>query len=224
MNADDFGLSRGVNVGVIRAHEEGIVRSAGLMVRGRGARDAAAYARQTPSLSLGLHVDLGEWVYKEGRWEARYDLAASDGGAAAEARAQLELFRLLMERDPTHLDSHQHLHLGPEATEALAAIGRELGVPVRHLSESVTYVGNFYGQSGTGGTNYYAIGVRNLVRMIRRLPAGITEMSCHPAATIDFDDVYADERLIELETLCAPEVRAAIEEEEVVLGSFTNPL
>ena len=72
VNADDFGLSRGVNAGVQKAHEQGIVTSAGLMVRGRAATEAAEYARATPSLSLGLHVETspqtglvasaGEWI------------------------------------------------------------------------------------------------------------------------------------------------------------------
>ena len=126
VNADDFGLSPGVNAGVVKAHEEGILTSASLMVRGRAARDAAAYARGTPSLSLGLHVDLGEWEYIKGDWRERYKLFApgDHAGARAETRAQLELFRGLTGSDPTHIDSHQHLHVGTFATEALAQLGR----------------------------------------------------------------------------------------------------
>ena len=70
VNADDFGLSAGVNRGVIEAHERGIVTSASLMVRPPAAAEAAADARAYPELSLGLHVDLGEWSYREGEWVA----------------------------------------------------------------------------------------------------------------------------------------------------------
>ena len=73
VNADDFGRSRGVNRGVIRAHEEGIVTSATLMVRWPDAREAADYARDR-TLSVGLHLDLGEWIYQDGEWRARYDV------------------------------------------------------------------------------------------------------------------------------------------------------
>ena len=66
VNADDFGLSPGVNAGVARTHEEGIVTSASLMVRQPAAEEAAAYARATPALGVGLHVDLGEWVWQDG--------------------------------------------------------------------------------------------------------------------------------------------------------------
>ncbi len=49
VNADDFGLSEGVNRGIIRAHEQGIVTSASLMVRGAAAAEAARYARAAPA-------------------------------------------------------------------------------------------------------------------------------------------------------------------------------
>ena len=62
VNADDFGQSAGVNRGVAMAHEQGIVTSASLMVRWPAATGAAAFGRAHPGLSVGLHVDLGEWA------------------------------------------------------------------------------------------------------------------------------------------------------------------
>jgi chitin disaccharide deacetylase len=58
VNADDFGQSPGVNRGTIKTCEQGIVTSASLMVRGPAA--AGAYGQERPTLSLGLHLDLGE--------------------------------------------------------------------------------------------------------------------------------------------------------------------
>ncbi len=66
VNADDYGRSSGINRGVIKAHESGIVTSASLMVRWPAAVEAAEYCRDRPDLSLGLHVDLAEWVYVDG--------------------------------------------------------------------------------------------------------------------------------------------------------------
>jgi predicted glycoside hydrolase/deacetylase ChbG (UPF0249 family) len=62
VNADDFGQSPGINRGIIEAHEQGIVTSASLMTRWLAAGEAALYAKQFPKLSVGLHLDLGEWV------------------------------------------------------------------------------------------------------------------------------------------------------------------
>src|ERR687893_53407 len=74
VNSDDFGLSRGVNQGIIEAHEQGIVTSASLMVRWPAAAEAAAYAREHSELSLGLHIDLSEWAYRDGDWRAVYEV------------------------------------------------------------------------------------------------------------------------------------------------------
>src|SRR6185503_13954375 len=74
VNADDFGLSPGVNAGVARTHEQGILTSASLMVRRPAAAAAAEYAQGTPALGVGLHVDLGEWARIDGEWKAVYEV------------------------------------------------------------------------------------------------------------------------------------------------------
>ena len=68
VNADDLGRTPGINRGIAIAAEEGVVTSASLMVRREGASDAAAYARRHPNLSVGLHVDLGEWIRIDDEW------------------------------------------------------------------------------------------------------------------------------------------------------------
>src|SRR3712207_4709946 len=107
VNADDFGQTVGINAGVRRAHERGILTSASLMVRWAAAADAADYARTRPDLSVGLHVDLGEWEYEAGVWTTRYDVIPIDdeGAVREEVERQVNAFRRLAHRDPTHLDS-----------------------------------------------------------------------------------------------------------------------
>src|SRR5271170_2411822 len=58
VNADDFGLSASVNAAVVRAHREGILTSASLMVNEPGFAEAVALARQNPRLGVGLHLTL----------------------------------------------------------------------------------------------------------------------------------------------------------------------
>src|SRR5258708_3414128 len=107
VNADDFGQSRGVNRGIIEAHERGIVTSASLMVRWPAAAEATASARNHPRLSLGLHLDFGEWACRDGTWVPLYCVVdESDATAvAAEVARQLDAFRTLVGRTPSHLDS-----------------------------------------------------------------------------------------------------------------------
>ena len=56
VSADDFGLSVAVNEGIERAHREGVLTAASLMVAGPAAADAVARARANPGLRVGLHL------------------------------------------------------------------------------------------------------------------------------------------------------------------------
>src|SRR5947209_6375746 len=58
VSADDFGLSPGVNAGIISAHREGILTNASLMVNGPACAEAIDLARTTPTLAIGLHLVL----------------------------------------------------------------------------------------------------------------------------------------------------------------------
>jgi predicted glycoside hydrolase/deacetylase ChbG (UPF0249 family) len=205
VNADDFGASEATNAGIVRAHEHGIVTSASLMVRRPAAQDAARHARERGSLSVGLHVDLGEWTYREDQWVLLYEHVP----AAEEIPRQLERFRALLGVDPTHLDSHQHVHRQEPVASLLADLARELGVPLRGCGE-IRYCGDFYGQTGRGEPLPQAIGVQALVGLIERLDPGVTELGCHPGLDRELDSSYRLERLQEVETLCDARVRAAL--------------
>ena len=219
VNADDFGQSHAVNRGVITAHERGIVTSASLMVRWPSSSEAAAYAREHPELSLGLHVDFGEWAYRDEAWTPIYVIEALD--PAAEVAHQLDLFRGLVGADPTHLDSHQHVHRDEPLRSILCDTARTLGIRLRGTDPRIRYDGSFYGQSGRGYPVPEAIRVDSLVRLIQSLPVGITELGCHPGAPgDDLNTMYRDERVQEVRALCDPRVRATIEIAGVRLRSF----
>lgn len=223
VNADDFGLSLGVNAGIIQAHERGIVTSASLMTRWPAATAAAEYARAHPRLGVGLHVDLGEWIYRDGEWQLLYQVVDLTDAAAvhAEIRRQLDAFRRLLGRDPDHIDSHQHVHRQGAAHAACRDIADRLGVPLRHFSH-VNYCGNFYGQGNTGEPYPELIGVAALCDLLRDLPAGASELCCHPAAGADLATMYLHERNIELATLCDPAVRRAIDRAGITLCTFAT--
>jgi predicted glycoside hydrolase/deacetylase ChbG (UPF0249 family) len=219
VNADDFGRSPGVNRGIAIAHEEGIVTSASLMVRRLAAEEAAAYARQHPRLSVGLHVELGEWVYRDGGWEAVEEVP---GPAEEELRRQLATFLKLVGHEPTHLDSHQHVHRQDEVGAMFADVARELGVPLRGCDPRIRFCGDFYGQMATGEPLPEAISVAALLDLLAALPPGVSELGCHPGAGTDDDLPYGTERSIEMRTLCDPRIRAATSTYGIKLRSFAD--
>ena len=224
VNADDFGQSAGINRGIVEAHERGIVTSASLMVRWHTAPAAAAYARAHPRLSVGLHVDLGESIYRDGEWISLYERVNRQDARAVEAeiRAQLSLCRELLRRDPTHLDSHQHVHTEEPARSILDGIARELGVPLRHRSSRLRHDGRFYGQTSTGEPLTAGITPTHLVEMLRSLPEGVTEVACHPGFADDLLTMYRAERQVELDALCDPGVRRAVGDEGIALIGFAD--
>ncbi len=123
VNADDFGLSAGTNRGIFQAHEHGIVTSASLMVRQQAAAQAIEGARRFHKLSLGLHLDLSEWSYRDGEWRQVYQVVPAADMVAVEAEIlrQIELFRQLAGRDPTHLDSEKSIHSRKELASKIFA-------------------------------------------------------------------------------------------------------
>ena len=224
VNADDFGLSSGVNRGIIKAHEHGIVTSASLMVRWPAAPEATVYSRDHPDLSLGLHVDLGEWVYRDEAWVPLYEVVPVEDPAvvADEVSRQLSTFRRLVGKDPTHIDSHQHVHLRESVRPVVVEMARDLAVPLRHYSLEVRYFGGFYGQTAEGLPLSYAISVDGLIKILEALPPGITELSCHPGEADDLETMYRSERLEEVKALSDPRIRAAISTLKIELFSFSN--
>jgi predicted glycoside hydrolase/deacetylase ChbG (UPF0249 family) len=226
VNADDFGQSHGVNAGVAAAHERGIVTSASLMVRWDAAVQAAEYARTHPDLGIGLHVDLGEWAFRDGRWVPIYQVVPTHDRdvVAIEVERQLARFRELIGRNPTHVDSHQHVHRSDPIRSIVADLAARLAIPLRESNEDVAYSNAFYGQSGNGLPFPRAITAEMLIESLAALPPGITELGCHPARDNDLDSMYTQERSVEVDTLCDPKVRASLADLRIQLCNFdTRP-
>lgn len=227
VNADDFGLTPGINAGIVQAHEQGIVSSTTLMVHGAAAEEAAAWAREHPSLGVGLHIDLWEHVLRDGEWVRTYGHCAGDADAVlAEVERQLALFQKLLGREPDHIDTHQHVHRRHPVGDVVRAFAARHGLALREHG-GLRYVGGFYGQDGTGGPYPEGITPERLIELIDLIPDGeVTELSCHPGRVAADDalggTMYRTERNIEITTLCDPRVRARVARGDVRLGTFAD--
>lgn len=224
VNADDFGQNKEINRGIIHAHENGIVTSASLMVRWPAADEAAKYSKKNPNLSLGLHIDMGEWCYKNGNWEPMYEVVSLDDTLAVEGEVhrQLALFRCLMGKNPSHMDSHQHVHLRENIRPILVEIAQDIKVPLRQCNPQVRFCGEFYGQSSEGTTIPNMITAESLIRIISSLDPGITELACHPGEIGSLETMYRNERKEELKVLCDQRVHSAIKELNISLRSYDS--
>lgn len=146
INADDFGRSSAINRAVRRAHREGVLNSASLMVAGEAAEEAVEIARQNPELSVGLHLVVvdgpaalppehipnlvgpdGHFADEPVRLGMRYafsKMARLD--LADEIAAQFERFAATGLR-LSHVDGHQHMHLHPVVFDLMLPHARRLG-------------------------------------------------------------------------------------------------
>ncbi len=222
VNADDFGLSHGVNCGIIEAAERGIVTSASLMVRQTAAAEAAKYASGSDRISVGLHLDLGEWVNRGGEWVPLYSVVPISDAAAVEAEIvrQLAAFERLMGRPPTHIDSHQHVHREEPVRSIVLRQAAVLAVPVRDFNADIRYCGDFYGQDEHGATTPGALSVQGLTAILEGLTEGTTELGCHPGYDDGLETPYRSERAQEVKVLCDPEIRRWLEQNHIELCPF----
>jgi len=148
INADDFGLTRGVNRAIVELHQAGVLTSTTLMAKAAATEDAIELALATPSLGVGCHIVLvdGEPILpaakiptlvdeKTGRFPASLSaflirLFTGRVRAAeieAEASAQMELLKhagLTL----THIDTHKHTHMFPPVLEPLLRAARAAGI------------------------------------------------------------------------------------------------
>jgi len=153
VNADDFGLTSGVNRGIVEAHREGVVSSTTLMatVSEAAFREAVEAARGLPGLSVGCHVVLvdGAPVSPPGAVDTLLAIRSGEPEnfysslSAFAARATMGGFdreQLVLEItaqirkiqaagiEVSHLDSHKHAHIFPELLRAMLRAARICGV------------------------------------------------------------------------------------------------
>jgi predicted glycoside hydrolase/deacetylase ChbG (UPF0249 family) len=215
-NADDFGISTGVNRGIVDCHVRGVLTSTSLMVAGRAVQEAVALSREHPALAIGLHFDV------LGEDEREFDLDNVEA-VRAEFHHQLGEFQRLMGRLPTHIDSHRHVHREEHLMLLFKDLVAPLGVPLRDAGE-VNFVGGFYAQWEWQVTNLHYVSVEFLQQMLREeVPEGWTEFSCHPGyVSPDFTSVYLAEREAEVRTLTDSRIRQTIEELGLRLVSYAD--
>jgi predicted glycoside hydrolase/deacetylase ChbG (UPF0249 family) len=230
VNADDFGLTRGVSAGILAAHRHGIVTSTTVLVTADPDREDIAAARDA---GLGAPLTKGRsLVDGAGRFVRDARRAAARAQAAdvrAEVEAQAERFQRLFRRPPSHLDTHHHVGLHPPVREVVLDIARALGVPVRSQDAAararargagLVTPDHFFGESGPDA--YWSL-ARTLAHL-RALPPGVSEFMTHPGW---FDDAlgysrYGRQREVEMIGLGTPAARAAVAALGITLSTFVQ--
>lgn len=244
-NADDFGLTDGVCRGIHEAMIGGVVSSTTAMVCTTGAQDRIA--RWAPPLAgrIGVHLQL-----TQGRCcspaESIRSLVNADGefpGSAAEVArpdpshiraewsAQVDRLRR-WGVEPSHLDSHHHIAVGPDIVESYVEVAKAAGLPARATSLELA---KMLRAQGVGGadlciTGWYDrdLSAKALLRLVEagfnRLGGqGMLEVTCHPAyadAELAAKSVYVRQRERELSVLTSSQLMKGLRRLDVELASI----
>ncbi|XP_038618959.1 carbohydrate deacetylase isoform X2 [Tachyglossus aculeatus] len=240
VTADDFGYCPQRNRGIVEAFLEGAVTNASLLVNGSAAADAASLARRY-GIPTGLHMNLteGRAVSQElgpgsclreagGFLPGKLGLRRALGrGLLHQAEVELELeaqlasFRALLGRDPAHVDGHQHVHVLPGVCQVFAQVLARHGIPFTRVPTEPGLARcdwldppllDFY--EGVGADARAAAG-EFAKHGISVPPTG----GCGQGP-----DLFSQsrERLHELQTLLAPELREKLRETGVELCAFPD--
>ncbi len=241
VNADDFGMTSGVSRGILEAHRSGILTSTTVLVN-RPIDPALVAELAASGLGVGLHLNLtfGAPISNPKRVPSLVDAAgrfvrdpAGVAARAAKDEARIELgnqidaFRRLVGRFPTHLDSHHHVACHEPILEVMLDFAEAIKAPVRSQDETVRTAArrrrlrtpdHFVGDAGVEA--YWS--ADRLLDRLRTLSGGVTEFMTHPGY---FDDDlagsrYARQREVELAGLTDRRARELIGREGIRLAHF----
>ncbi len=229
VNSDDFGLTEGVNYGVIKALQKGVLRSTTAMVNMPAIEHAANLAKANPELGVGLHLvltagfpllkDHKTIVDDNGHFLKNSVLNASEIDAEEvyrEYKAQMERFIEVFGRKPTHIDGHHHTQALDQTKDVTLRLAKEYDIEyVRALSDHPMFVHNFYGDH---------VSIEDFKSVVNSSKNNnLLEIMCH-VAFIDVDllkiSTYNSNRVKELETLTSPELLDWVSESGFELGHF----
>jgi len=163
INADDFGLHPVINKGIIKGHSEGIITSTSLMPSSPFFDEAVQLAKANPSLGVGIHLTLvggvepactsgvnslltADGVFAEDytvfakKW---YTGSIKKNELVKELETQIEKV-LAADIKPTHIDSHQHMHVLPGIAGIVVRLCEKYGIKkIRMPGENIFWSGGF---------------------------------------------------------------------------------
>lgn len=245
VNADDFGLSRGQNYGIVEACRNGVVTSTTALVNGAAVEHAVALRTQVPELAVGLHftLTLGKPVGKTpsltregqlGKWV--WDMAAQGSlpldEIADELACQYSRFIALFGEPPSHIDSHHHVHMIGAIFPLVAAFAREKGIPLRVDRDDARRQGieaNEVRSTSGFSSDFYGDAISTSLFMsildaaLQRGDSSL-EIMTHPAFVDKtlMASKYCYPRLDELDVLTQPSLKEAIVKRAFRPGTFRD--
>ncbi|MGL5069621.1 MAG: chitin disaccharide deacetylase [Sarcina sp.] len=235
INADDFGLTKGVNKAIVDAYKKGALKSTTLMVNMAEVEEAVKLAKENKGLGVGLHLtatagkplrtDLKSLTSEEGKFHNYYELLdgrqnCDENELYMEWEAQIDKFVELMGEMPTHLDSHHFAHLIERYEHIAIKLAEKYNLPMRTTETNmekkmVKYTMGFYDDRVS--YEFFENDEANI------LDEEVMDLMCHPAYN---DEVleglsrYTKTRELELEILTSDRVKDWVTKNNVEIVDY----
>lgn len=229
-NADDFGLSEGVNKGIVESHTRGVVLSTTIMANAPAYQDAVNLSKQHPNLHVGIHLvatygkplrtDVDTLVDKSGNFKRLNIFETLDIDTTElykEWCTQIE--RVSKDIQLSHFDSHHHIHLHPKLISVVDKISKKYSLPYRGTQSvkniSVALQQSFYKDK---------VSIETIRNLILNSEEDIDIMT-HPAyldESLKTQSSYYSHRYLELELLCSEELKDFLKENQIKICSYKS--
>jgi len=241
INADDFGYSQGINLGIIEAHKNGILSSTTMMANMPGFEHGVELAKNNPKLGIGVHLNLtcGKPLldnvpsltdYKEFRNLSYYEKETEldEGEIYREWDAQINKIKNAG-IVPTHLDSHHHINRIAPINEIFIKLAREYNLPVRNnfdVPKDIKTVKKFFTEFDAIGMNkeiWKGMTISNLIQDCKMYKS--VEVMCHPGY---IDDVVlktsslTDNRAYTTMELKKISYKEILDKNSIKIGTFND--
>jgi chitin disaccharide deacetylase len=246
VNADDCNLTRGVTKAILECHDDGILSSTTFMANLPIEAKTIREIKKRKDLGVGIHLNI-TLAKPVSKVESVRSLLSEEGkfrkvaeqlkrlpkatDVVREYQAQIDLFRKVFSRYPTHLDTHHQIHNHPFFLEALAHVARKNKLPVRkselmlqetvrkNYSDEIKTPDHFFGNLSP--SHYWR--KEWLETLLKNLPEGISEIMCHPGYNDrDLKSItsFTAGRAEELKLFRSPHLKKILQDHSVVLSHY----
>lgn len=227
INADDLGFTKGVTDGIIYGFKKGVISSTTALCNMKNIVYAAERVKECKGLGVGVHLTLTlgrpiteakTLVDEDGKFFDKKEIFSKQinlDEVYIEFKAQIERFKEVFNRMPTHIDSHHSIHDNPIIMPISKRIADEYNLKMRRHNEEFKFVSGFYGEHATS---------EKLIELLKnnKNEKGI-EIMVHPGyCDLELYNVssYSVDRVKELSVLCNDYVKDFIRREEIILTTF----
>nr|WP_122639260.1 chitin disaccharide deacetylase [Romboutsia sp. Marseille-P6047] len=250
INADDFGYSNAVNLGIIKSHIKGVLTSTTLMANMSGTEHAIELSKQTPTLAVGVHLTLTcgkpilgknvrSLIKNDGSFHNLSDfenesIEIDKNELYDEWKSQIDKLCSLGIK-LSHIDSHHHIHTFKQTSEVVKTLSKEYDLPVRNCNrvvneDDINFLDLCNYEPIRDMSNKY-MSVRDKCfkiiesNILKNIEFKKSEAMCHPAfidSCLLEGSSFNIPRAREVDILCDPYMRELIDKYDINLCNYNN--